>query len=198
MTWILIISAVVVLALIVAFGVIWLERGHAKHPATAQPGQPAKVDLDAATAAKLQLELEAAYRQQIQNTTAKFAQDLSGTSTKLSEQVERLTTEVITTELEQYQAAMDQVRGIAAKAAEQIQAAMAQQQAGLQKAVEEAVAAERDRRLSLIDSRLSQIISSYLVESLGSGVDLGAQADYIIQSLEQRKDEIKKDLASGV
>jgi flagellar basal body-associated protein FliL len=196
MTWLVIVIAVIALALVIALGVLWLERGH-KHAATA-PAQPAKLTLDQAAVDKLQQELEAAYRQQIQDTTAKFAQDLSGTSAKLSEQVERLTTEVITTELEQYQAAMDQVRGIAAKAAEQIQAAMAQQQAGLQKAVEEAVAAERDRRLAMIDSRLSQIISSYLVESLGSGVDLGAQADYIIQSLEQRKDEIKKDLASGV
>ena len=198
MTLIIVGIAVIVLALAVALGVVWLERGH-KHPANAQAeGQPAKVTLTPEAAAKLQQELEAAYRQQIQNTTNQFAQDLSGTSAKLSEQVERLTTEVITTELEQYQAAMDQVRGIASKAAEQIQAAMAQQQAGLQKAVEEAVTAERDRRLAMIDDRLSQIISSYLVESLGSGVDLGAQADYIIQSLEQHKEEIKKDLASGV
>src|SRR4051812_43607489 len=110
MTWLIIVIAVTALALVVALGVMWLERGHAKHPAQAATGQPARVNLDEAAMANLQKELEAAYRQQIQNTTTKFAQDLSGTSAKLSEQVERLTTEVITTELEQYQAAMDQVR----------------------------------------------------------------------------------------
>lgn len=199
MTWLLI-GAVVALALAIALGVSWLEHNHAK-PAAAPAGQTAqapKVELDATAAAALKQELETAYRRQIQELTGTFAQDLAATSKKLSDQVERLTTEVISTELEQYQATMDQVRGIADQAAAQIKAAMEQQQAGLQQAVEQAVAAERDQRLAQIDSRLSQIISSYLVESLGSGVDLGAQADYIVQSLESHKEDIKKDLSSGI
>lgn len=199
MTWVLIAAAVIILALAIALGVAWLEHGHAKHAAAAPAAAPApKVELDAAAAAALKQELETAYRRQIQELTGTFAQDLTATSKKLSEQVERLTTEVISTELEQYQATMNQVRGIADQAAAQIKTAMDQQQAGLQQAVEQAVANERDRRLALIDTRLSQIISSYLVESLGSGVDLGAQADYIVQSLEAHKEDIKKDLASGV
>lgn len=199
MTWMLIAAAVIILALAIALGVAWLEHGHAKHAAAGPAAAPApKVELDAATAAALKQELETAYRRQIQELTGTFAQDLTATSKKLSEQVERLTTEVISTELEQYQTTMNQVRGIADQAAAQIKTAMDQQQAGLQQAVEQAVASERDRRLALIDTRLSQIISSYLVASLGSGVDLGAQADYIVQSLETHKEDIKKDLASGV
>lgn len=202
----LIIGAAVAAALLVAGGALWIQRAHQHQPAAAsappppapQPAAPPRVEVDAAMAAQLRQELEAGYRQQIQTATAAFAGDLAQTSQKLSQQVERLTTEVISTELEQYQKTLEQVRGVASAAAQQLQAAVAQQQADLQKGLEEAVAAERDRRIASLDARLGEIVSSYLVESLGSGVDLGSQAGYIMQALEQRKEDIKRDLAGGV
>jgi len=148
--------------------------------------------------AQLQQTLERGYRQQIEASIAIFGKDLTATSQLLSKQVERLTTDVITRELDQYAQTLEQVRTVASEAAAQIHKTITEQQASLQKALEETVAVEQERRLTQIDSHLSEIISSYLVEALGAGVDLGAQTDYIMKSLEGHKADIKKDLTRGV
>jgi hypothetical protein len=48
------------------------------------------------------------------------------------------------------------------------------------------------------DAKIGDVVSSYISESLGSGVDLGAQMQFILTSLESHKDEIRKDLLNGV
>jgi hypothetical protein len=42
------------------------------------------------------------------------------------------------------------------------------------------------------------VVASYISEALGSGVDLGAQMQFILTSLEAHKEEIRKDLLNGV
>ena len=196
MLYVFIASSVVAIALIGLLA--WQSRKRLPHPpAPAAPSVP-QVKVSQKTAEQLEQELEQAFRQQIQTSTATFAQDLTETSQMLSKQVQRLTVEVITRELDQYTETLEKVRSIAEGAAKQIQSAVAQQEADLQKALEAAVASEQQRRLNQIDAQLGNIISAYLVEALGSEVDLGAQTAYILQSLESHKDDIKKDLTGGV
>jgi hypothetical protein len=45
---------------------------------------------------------------------------------------------------------------------------------------------------------MGDVVVSYISEALGSGVDLGAQMQFILSSLEAHKDEIRKDLLNGV
>ncbi len=46
------------------------------------------------------------------------------------------------------------------------------------------------------NTRLNDVVSSYLTECLGSQVDLGAQSTYIFAALEQHKADIKRDVLS--
>lgn len=186
----LIIAGVVVIVLAAALMVT-------SRPRTARQADPTTpLHLSAQTQADLAAELERTYRTQIHDSTAVFAKDLMDTSQRLSAQVERLTTEVITRELDQYSQTLTAVRQIAASAAEQIKKATAEQQAELRKALEATIAVEQEQRLAQIDAHLSEIITSYLAEALGTGADLGAQADYIVKSLEAHKDQIKQDLGN--
>jgi hypothetical protein len=43
---------------------------------------------------------------------------------------------------------------------------------------------------------MNDVVSSYIIESLGNRVDLGAQSAYIFDMLHEHKDEIKRDILS--
>ena len=46
-----------------------------------------------------------------------------------------------------------------------------------------------------IDAKLADAVSSFLVETLGHNVDLGAQEDYLVKSLEAHKDELRREVS---
>lgn len=56
------------------------------------------------------------------------------------------------------------------------------------------VAAERERLLKQIDTRLADAVASFLADTLEHNVDLGAQGEYLVQLLETHKDEFKKEV----
>lgn len=60
--------------------------------------------------------------------------------------------------------------------------------------LDQTIAQERARNAEELDRRINDVVSSYLLEALGNNVDLGAQAPYIMKSLEAHKEDIKKDI----
>jgi hypothetical protein len=62
--------------------------------------------------------------------------------------------------------------------------------------LEAAVRKDREERMDAFNMRLADVVSSYIVETLDKGVDLGAQSAYILHTLEQHKEDIKKDVLS--
>jgi len=159
---------------------------------------PKPIEVSQPTAAELEVKLKAAYEAKIVEATATFGEDLKGTSTRLSEQVSRLTTSVIEEELDAYQKTLEEVRHTAVEAMDKIRTAVEQQRVELRQGMEADLAVERDKLSAKFDTKMGDIVASYIAESLGGGVDLGAQMQFIMASLEAHKDEIKKDLMSGV
>jgi kynureninase len=160
--------------------------------------QPKQISVSEPTAVELESRLKAAYDAKIVEATATFGEDLKATSTRLSEQVSRLTTSVIEEELEAYQKTLEEVRHTAVEAMDKIRTVVEQQRVELRQGMEADLAAERDKLAAKFDTKMGDIVASYIAESLGGGVDLGAQMQFIMTSLEAHKDELKKDLMSGV
>jgi len=150
------------------------------------------------TATELEAKLKAAYEAKITESVTTFGSDLQATSRRLSEQVSRLTTTVIEEELEAYQKTLEQVRKSATEAMGQIHQAVEHQRVELRQGMEAELAAEKKALADKFDTKLGDIVSSYISESLGSGVDLGAQMQFILTSLEAHKADIRKDLLDGV
>lgn len=142
--------------------------------------------------------VRAAYEAEIQKASRLLADDLSITSKTLMEQVSRLTTQVIETELEGYQRTLEEMRMAAAQTMEDIHQTVEDQRQELRAQMQSEVKAERERLAAQFDTRLGDIVASYVAESLGGGVDLGSQMQYITESLEERRDEMKKDLLNGI
>lgn len=157
-----------------------------------------KVKVAQPTADQLQARLAAAYDAEITKAVNVFGTDLSSTSKQLSEQVSRLTTKVIEEELEAYQKTLEEVRHVATQAMNQIREAVEHQRIELRQGMEQELATERQHLVEKFDAKMGDVISSYISEALGSGVDLGAQMQFILTSLEAHKAEIRKDLSDGV
>ena len=162
---------------------------------TAKPKPMIVSDL---TAAELDSKLKTAYESKIGEATATFGADLKNTSTRLSEQVSRLTTSVIEEELESYQKTLQEVRATAVEAMDKIRSAVEGQRIELRQGMEADLAAEQAKLAAKFDTKMGDIVASYIAESLGGGVDLGAQMQFIMTSLEAHKEDLKKDLLSGV
>jgi phosphoenolpyruvate carboxylase len=147
-----------------------------------------------ATIDKLQQQTIQRYQQTIEAAAARFDADLSHTSTQLGEQVSRMTTDVISQELELYRKSLEDMRKQALAVAGQIQEAVEEQKTALATGLEAEMKTERARVSALLDTKLADIVSSYVLESLGNKVDLGAQGQYLFAMLEEHKADIKREL----
>jgi hypothetical protein len=89
---------------------------------------------------------------------------------------------------------LDQLRQTMAQDTAGIHQVLEEQGEALKHEAESRVQAEVEQRLARIDEKLSDILAAYIIESLGEQVDLGSQLPYIVQTLEQHKDDIKRDI----
>jgi hypothetical protein len=188
------IAALLVIVVVAQYIELRVLRTHVK----SMVGQPKPVKIDEPTAAELEGKLKAAYEAQIASSSQTFGSDLQATSKKLQEQVSRLTTTVIEEELEAYQKTLEEVRRAATQAMDQIHQAVEHQRVELRQGMEAELEAEKKVLADKFDAKIGDVVASYISESLGSGVDLGAQMKFILASLESHKDEIRKDLLNGV
>ena len=188
----------IVLMLTVVVVVQSFQLRRLEHQKAETDTKPKPVKVSEPTAAELEAKLKAAYEAKIGEATQTFGTDLSATSKKLSEQVSRLTTTVIEEELTAYQKTLEEVRNVAIKAMEQIHEAVEHQRVELRQGMEAELANEKKLLADKFDAKMGDVVSSYISESLGSGVDLGAQMQFILTSLEAHKEEIRKDLLNGV
>jgi F0F1-type ATP synthase membrane subunit b/b' len=163
-----------------------------------QTALPPVVKVSQPTADELDAKLKAAYEAKITEATGTFGDDLRATSQKLSEQVSRLTTTVIEEELDGYQKTLEEVRKAATQAMDQIHQAVEHQRVELRQGMEAELAAEKKLLADKFDAKMGDVVASYISESLGSGVDLGSQMQFILTSLEKHKEDIRKDLLGGV
>lgn len=194
-----ILIAVAVIFILVAAVVIQSFQLRSLQKAKAQAAnQPKPLRVAEPTAVELEAKLKAAYEAKITEATAQFGTDLKATSTRLSEQVSRLTTTVIEEELEAYQKTLEEVRKVATEAMDKIHQTVEQQRVELRQNMEAEVAEEKKHLAEKFDAKMGDVVASYISEALGSGVDLGAQMQFILTSLEAHKEEIRKDLLNGV
>lgn len=163
------------------------------------------VKLSPIVKAKL-LEVAQTNFQKILNKSADELQiDLKQTTAKLDQQLQRLGAEIIATEMKRYKNDIDKMRLTADtnlanaqtdinKHQTDLRAKLEARQTELETKLTADIKAEQDRLMAAIDTKLSDAVISFLIETLGHDVDLGAQSNYLIKTLEEHKDDFKKGL----
>lgn len=134
-----------------------------------------------------------------------FGTELDKTSARLNSLLEKFGSDIVSDEMNLFQSRLKELREEAEQslhgAQSQIKAHQAELEAAitarrqeLEKNLADEIAAERQTMIKQIDTKLSDAMTSFLLESLGHNVDLGAQTPYLISLLDEHKDELKKEV----
>jgi len=145
-------------------------------------------------------EIQKVAQQQLQHAAEEAAQRLQKSLNNSVDQVAADINDTLSTnlsaEFEKYQVSLGALRDQTIEQFGKIQQELDHKRIELSEHLERQIAAEQEKRLAHFDDRINDVVTSYIAESLGNQVDLGAQTDYILSTLEANKEQIKKDILS--
>lgn len=143
-------------------------------------------------------ELSRELRKQLTEVGKKSAQrlqeSLDNTVDRLASTLDEQTSTQLSQEFEKYEVSLQALRDQSIAEFDKLQKELEKRKNELMEHLELEITKEKERRATAINNQLSDVVSSYLVETLGDQVDLGAQATYIFAALQQHKDDIKRDM----
>ncbi len=176
-------------------------RPHEPEPVKTPAAPIPKLQLPAADKQKLLDFAQRNFLGVLDRSTKELGRDLQTTADQLTKQLDAAGAQVISTELEQLKAELEKLRNQAQKmlgGAElevgKVRIETDELRANLKIQVEQELAEEKQKALEIIDSKLSDAMASFLLETLGHNVDLGAQNEYLVGILEAHKDDFKKQV----
>lgn len=146
------------------------------------------------TVAKLEEQAEAAFKTSLDQASLHFNNEIEKTSQTLNQLIVRLTTSVVEEELVEYRKSLAEARTVALQSLSTMQKEIKQQQAVLEADMQEAIKNRQTALVETLEQNIGVIATNYIVEALGQGVDLGAQREYLLSSLERNKNILKKDI----
>jgi F0F1-type ATP synthase membrane subunit b/b' len=126
------------------------------------------------------------------------SQKLHGTLDQVSAQVGAQASQSIQNslaqELEKYQVNLETLRNQTMKDFASLQQDLTNRRTELLSHLDTEAAKVQQAQLDTFNAKLGDVVSSYIVEALGSQIDMSAQTKAIIASLEQHKEDIKRDI----
>lgn len=140
---------------------------------------------------------EANYTLSLKRSAAELQRDLDHTTDGISRLLEKMGTEVVGNELERYRKELAELRKQASDNLHGINASVAEHEVKLRQQLKEDIGKEKQRILSQIDTRLGDAAIAFLSEAMQNNIDLGAQRPYLLQTLEEHKAEIQREVANG-
>jgi len=127
---------------------------------------------------------------------ARFKESLDNAVDNLSVRISDMANNSLVGEFEKYQVSLQALRDQSIQEFSKLQKELDERRTQLTEHLGRVIQQEGEKRLGALDERMNDVVSSYIIESLGNQVDLGAQSAYIFDMLHEHKDEIKKDILS--
>jgi FAD/FMN-containing dehydrogenase len=139
---------------------------------------------------------ELKFQNSVNKTAKELESELDATAGRINKLLDHQVTGVVSTELAQYRAQLSKLRSETEASFGAASKEIVEHQAALRTAMEASVAKEQEAILAQIDVKLADAVASFLTETLGKNVDLGAQAAYLTSVLEEHKEEFKNEVRS--
>lgn len=198
-TQIIIIGGVVLLAVCNLATLVWVSLLHARlHKRPVPKNYTIHLDGNKFFADIDTDEIKTLVHDKLVTSTAKaakqFEESLSKTVPKLVADIDEVNTKAMKEEFEKYRANIQALSAEAMQDQFQLQQEVADHRKELMEALDKEVVTQYKKRMGEFDSRLSNVISSYIIDTLGQQADLGAQFPYLLSRLEAQKEQIKKDM----
>ena len=171
----------------------WLRSWRLSHRAPAAvAAKPATDDI----LAKVQSEASHNLARSIQHASELFQKNLTVQALKINDELEGLAKQRLHKQIDDFTAVLSDLTSAATSSVAQLEALVEQRRLSLAAGMATEVLDEKQRTLEQFYQHLSDIVAGYIVESLGSDVDLSGQLPFVLKVLEQNKDAIKQDLLS--
>lgn len=172
-------------------------------PPKPEPKKPIRPDTPVPKEVREQLlaQATARYQRALDTAGGELERDLSITAKRLDEQLAKLGGDILAEEMKRYRSTLDELReqtkitiGSAQTSVTDHQAELekkfAERKAELDEKLDQEIAAKKERLVSELDTKLADAVTSFLIETMGHDVDLGAQVPYLLATLEEHKSEI--------
>ncbi len=141
----------------------------------------------------------------LNHSAAELEHDLKSIVTQLNGRLEKLGSEIVGDEMRRYRMDLDQLRSQTEANISGAQTEINQHQTDLKSKIDqrrveleakliEEIAAEKQALIQQLDTKLADAVASFLTETLGHNVDLGAQNAYLMAMLEEHKIELVKGI----
>ena len=187
----------------------WLAHRHAQKPTKQQA-----VPLPAATREKLVKQAEENFQGIVNRSALQLQHDLGATGSQLNKLLEKFGTEVLDDEMKLFRSNVADIRAATQSALAgaqdeittqqtailqslatrqtELDAKLAARQTELEGQLEAGLAEEKARLTEQLQHKLNDAVLAFLLETLGHEADLGAQADYLIATLDANKEQLIK------
>jgi hypothetical protein len=147
---------------------------------------------------------EANFQGIVNRSALQLQHDLGATGTQLNKLLEKFGSDIRANTQGALSGAQDQIseqqtailKSLATRQAE-LDARMSQRQTELEAELEQSFATQKDDLTKRLNEKLNDAVLAFLLETLGHEVDLGAQADYLVATLEANKAELIATTAGG-
>lgn len=160
-----------------------------------KPQTPSQVvRLSPETKEALLKKAESRFDTMLDHSADELQHSLRMTTAQLNKELQKLGSEVSSTELQRYQADLEGLRRQTTDTMSDAQKDIISHQEELKAKMIEEVAAEKQRLIQQMDTKLGDAVSSFLVDTLQHEVDLGAQTAYLIKMLEEHKAELTREI----
>lgn len=165
-----------------------------------KPMPPVNIQIPTDMKDRLLKESQANFQAALDQSAENLQHDLDATSEKVNRLLAQLGTQVVGTEMERYRIDLVALRKQTETAFSGAQSEIGVHQAKLIEALKislnEEMSAEKQRLLKQIDTKLGDAVASFLVETLQHDVDLGAQTKYLMETLEEHKQDFLQEVQS--
>jgi len=143
---------------------------------------------------RLVKESEVKFQDALTNSATQLQNSLGSTASQLDLLLKQLGTEIVGNELERYRSELAQLRKQAQTDMGAIKVDIDKHRTELEAQLQQELAAEKQRVIEQINTKLADAVASFLVETLQHNIDLGAQEAYLRTMLEEHKADFVKEV----
>lgn len=124
-------------------------------------------------------------------------QDLRLTTSQLNEYMKDQISQDLKKAFANYESAISDAKQMAVESIEKTKATIDEQRQILTKQLEQEVSDEKASRIKRFDENMAEVVNHYVLEAIGSQIDLNDQLEYILGELEANKKAILEDVQNG-
>jgi len=124
-------------------------------------------------------------------------QDLKLTTGQLNDYMKNEISTKLKTEFEKYEQSITDAKTMAMEAIKKTNDAIEEQRGLVAQEVQKQIAAEKKQMIDKFEKNMADIINHYVVDAIGSQIDLNSQLEFILSELEKNKKAIVEDINHG-